>query len=199
MLFLIYYNIHTIIIVVWHSPRGVDRPVAGPQEVLSLSVRSIVLYESDPETLRRVSEPVTELGPETTALIRDLKDTLGAHPSGIGLAAPQIGVHRRVVLVCRGAGEGGGRIEAPIALVNPELLEANDERPDHDGCLSFPGLYGRTIRPHHLVVKGLDEAGAGVEWSFEGFDAVVAHHEMDHLDGILFIDRIRSPRDLYRD
>ena len=95
------------------------------------------------------------------------------------------------------AADGGDDPAPPIALVNPKIIEAGDERRDFDGCLSFPGLYGETTRPHYLRVTGLDEGGQPFEELYEGFDAVVVHHEMDHLDGVLFIDRIESLDDLY--
>jgi hypothetical protein len=76
-------------------------------------------------------------------------------------------------------------------------MEARDEEEDFDGCLSFPGLYGVTVRPHYLRVTGLDEAGRPFDRIFEGFDAVVVHHEIDHLDGVLFIDRVERLEDLY--
>jgi peptide deformylase len=101
-----------------------------------------------------------------------------------------------------GGGPDGddGEIEPgpPLALINPEIIEAGDERRDFDGCLSFPGLYGETVRPHHLRVTGLDEIGNPFDRVFEGFDAVVVHHEIDHLDGVLFIDRVESIEDLYQ-
>jgi peptide deformylase len=131
-------------------------------------------------------------------LVQDLKDTLNNHPAGIGLAAPQIAAHRRVVVVRLGG--GAGREEEPgppLPLINPEIVEARDEQKDFDGCLSFPGLYGETVRPHYLRVTGLDEAGIPFDRVFQGFDAVVVHHEIDHLDGTLFIDRVSSLDNLY--
>ena len=73
----------------------------------------------------------------------------------------------------------------------------SDERKDFDGCLSFPGLYGESVRPHRLRVVGINEQGQPFDRLFEGFNAVVVHHEIDHLDGVLFIDRIKSVNDLY--
>jgi peptide deformylase len=132
-------------------------------------------------------------------LIKDLIDTLNTHHEGIGLAAPQIGVHRRVVIVCLGEDlEGEWHAGPPVALVNPRIVEAEDERKDFDGCLSFPGLYGETVRPHYLRVIGLDENGRTLEKVFEGFNAVLVHHEIDHLNGVLFIDHIETIEDLYR-
>lgn len=112
---------------------------------------------------------------------------------------PHINIHQRVVLVCLGAkSEGAAEHGPPIALVNPKTVEARDERKDFDGCLSFPGLHGETVRPHYLRVTGLDENGQPFDRVFKNFDAVVVHHEIDHLDGVLFIDRIESLDDLYR-
>jgi peptide deformylase len=130
-------------------------------------------------------------------LVRDLQDTLNAHQEGIGLAAPQIGVNSRVVVVRLGGREEDGEPGPPLPLINPETVEARDARKDFDGCLSLPGLYGETKRPHYLRVRGLDEAGRPFDKVFEGFDAVVVHHEIDHLDGVLFIDRVERLEDLY--
>ncbi len=162
-----------------------------------MTIRSIVLYRDDPETLRKVSEPFQAFGPEARRLIRDLKDTLNAHQDGIGLAAPQISVHKRAIVVREGAGVEGAEPEPPMAIVNPEIIQASNPKRDFDGCLSFPGLYGETVRPHAIHLRGLDEEGRPLKRRFEGFDAVVVHHEIDHLDGILFIDRARSAEDLY--
>jgi peptide deformylase len=164
-----------------------------------MAVKEILIYPKDKEALRTKSEPVHALNKYTRQLVTDLKDTLSAHSDGIGLAAPQINVHDRVVIVRLNASSyTHGQADPSIALVNPEIVEAGDERRDFDGCLSFPGLYGETIRPHNLRVTGIDESGQPFDRRFVGFDAVVVHHEIDHLNGILFIDRIESLVDLYR-
>lgn len=119
-------------------------------------------------------------------------------PEGAGLAAPQINMHQRVVVVRLGlSDEDDDTAVIPTALINPEIVEANDERRDFDECLSSPGLYGTTRRPHYLKIKALDETGHPFERVFEDFDAILVHHEIDHLDGVLFIDRIEQPEDLY--
>jgi peptide deformylase len=149
--------------------------------------------------LRKISRPVKGVNRRVKRVVRDLKDTLNDHSRGIGLAAPQINIHRRVVVVRLGGGrDKGPEPGPPIALINPKIIEASDEKRDFDGCLSFPGLYAETVRPHYLRVTGLDEEGKSFEWAFEGFDAVVVHHEIDHLDGVLFIDRVKGMEDLYR-
>lgn len=163
-----------------------------------MAVREIILFSNDSQALRKVSEPVREITADIKMLIRDLKDTLQFHTDGIGLAAPQINVHSRVVIVRLGGYDEQSGADPPIALVNPAIVEARDHRKDFDGCLSFPGLYGETIRPHYLRVTGWDEDGRTFDRVYQDFDAVVVHHEIDHLDGILFIDHITHLNDLYR-
>jgi peptide deformylase len=163
-----------------------------------MAVRPIVLYRDRAHVLRAKSRRVGRLDRQARKLIRDLKDTLVAHEEGIGLSAPQINVHKCIVVVRLSDPDDPSRgVGPPEALIDPKIVEAGDERRDYDGCLSFPGLYGETVRPHHLLVTGLDERGKPFKRLFEGFDAVVVHHEMDHLDGVLFIDRIASVADLY--
>jgi peptide deformylase len=164
-----------------------------------MAVREILKYPENKAALRKKSKAVRSVSQSVARLIEDLKDTLNAHPDGIGLAAPQVNVRQRVVVVKLGAriNEQSGP-DPPIALVNPKIIKAQEERKDFDGCLSFPGLYGETIRPHYLRVTGWDERGKSFNRIFEDFDAVLVHHEIDHLDGVLFIDRIESMDDLYR-
>jgi peptide deformylase len=164
-----------------------------------MAIRPIVLYSENEAALRKKSEPVRAVNRQIKKLIEDLKDTLLDRDDGIGLAAPQINVHARVIVVRLGVRKDGeGEPDPPIALINPEIIEAKNEEKDFDGCLSFPGLYADTIRPHHLRVKGLNEWGKPFDRVFEGLDAVLVHHEIDHLDGVLFIDRVTSIDDLYR-
>ncbi|HEY73316.1 MAG: peptide deformylase [Anaerolineaceae bacterium 4572_32.2] len=165
-----------------------------------MAVRDIVPYLENEAALRKKSEPVSRVTRRVKKLVRDLKDTLNdPHTEGIGLAAPQINVHSRVVVVrLGGGGDGENEPGPPLALIDPQVIEARNEERDFDGCLSFPGLYAETVRPHYLRVTGLDEAGNPFDRVFEGFDAVVVHHEIDHLDGVLFIDRVESLEDLYR-
>lgn len=164
-----------------------------------MAVRNIVLYAENEAALRQKSEPVRVVNRRVKNLIRDLKDTLMAHSEGIGLAAPQINVHQRVVVVRLGSNpDREGERSTLLALINPAITEARHERRDFDGCLSFPCLYAETVRPHYLKVTGLDEWGQPFDHIFEDFDAVLVHHEIDHLEGVLFIDRIESVEDLYR-
>jgi peptide deformylase len=159
----------------------------------------ILLYPKDKIALRAKSDPINAFDRHTKQLIKDLKETLLSHNDGIGLTAPQIGEHLRVVAVCLGArSDSDLEADPPIALVNPKIVESGNESKDFDGCLSFPGLFGETIRPHYLRVIGLTEENKPFDRIFTGFDAVLVHHEIDHLDGVLFIDRIECLSDLYR-
>jgi peptide deformylase len=164
-----------------------------------MAVREILVYPQHKAELRRKSDPVVGIKRPVRHLIRDLKDTLKANPDGVGLAAPQINVFQRVVIVRLGSElDGKWQAGTPEMLVNPLIVEAGDERQDFDGCLSFPGLYGETKRPHYLRVTGLDGEGQPFDRIFDGFNAVLVHHELDHLDGVLFIDRIEKSENLYR-
>ena len=163
-----------------------------------MTVRQILLFSKHENELRKKSENVQLINRKARRVIRDLLDTLQANEDGIGLAAPQINIHQRVVIVCLGIEIDGKWQEGiPEALINPQIIEMSDERKDFDGCLSFPGLYGESVRPHRLRVVGINEQGQPFDRLFEGFNAVVVHHEIDHLDGVLFIDRIKSVNDLY--
>ncbi len=164
-----------------------------------MAVRKIMIFPEEKAVLRAKSEPVRSMDQRTKRLIADLKDTLLASQDGVGLAAPQINELLRVVVVRLGAQNDADRAAGPpVALVNPEIMEAGEEQKDFDGCLSFPGLYGETVRPHFLRVTSLDEGGNPLDQIYQGFDAVVVHHEIDHLDGVLFIDRVHTLKDLYR-
>jgi peptide deformylase len=165
-----------------------------------MAVREILIYPQGKKGLREVSEPIQEVDETVTALVTDLKETLLAHPEGIGLAAPQIDRRLRAVVVRLGSRAGGapGEPGPPLPLLNPEITGAGERKLDFDGCLSFPGLYAQTVRPHHLEVKAWDAEGRPFRRVFTGFDAVLVHHEIDHLNGVLFIDRAGGSEDLYR-
>jgi len=163
-----------------------------------MTIREILVYPEHQSELRQKSEIVNQITLQVKPIIEDLKETLLASDDGIGLAAPQINIHQRVVIVCLGTeADGNWQAGPPETLINPQIVEMSDERKDFDGCLSFPGLYGETVRPHRLRVVGMNEQGQSFDRLFEGFNAVVVHHEMDHLDGVLFIDRIEGVNDLY--
>jgi peptide deformylase len=161
-----------------------------------MSVQPIVLYARNAEFLRQKSEPVQDGLGDVRQLVTNPKDTLVQHSNGVGLAAPQIGVHKRAIVVRLG-GIQDADPEPPVAVVNPMIVEAARDLPDLDGCLSLPGFYAEIVRPRFVRLRGLDEHGRGFEWTLNGFDAALVHHEIDHLDGILFIDRVDGPDQLF--
>ena len=149
--------------------------------------------------LRQISTPVEAVTDETRALIRDMFETMYAAP-GVGLAAIQVGVPKRVLVIDlqEPEEEDGEPVRDPRVFVNPEFLAYSDvERPYSEGCLSIPDQYAEVDRPDRVRVRWLDEQGAQHEEEIEGLLAVVIQHEMDHLNGILFIDHLsRLKRDM---
>ena len=145
-------------------------------------IREIVKYGS--KVLRRKADPVDELTPETKALMQDLFDTLD-EAEGVGLAAPQIGVSKRVIVVDV---SGQTPESPPIALINPTIVIGEGMAIAEEGCLSIPDLYGDVSRYTNVEVNALDRDGQPFKLKAEGFFARVLQHEIDHLDGKLFID-----------
>src|SRR5687767_7769761 len=135
------------------------------------------------EVLRRPAEPVPGPSPELERLIRDMFETMyDAH--GIGLAAPQAGLSHRVIVV-----DVGEESRPPLALLNPVITQSGAERDRHEEeCLSIPGITGTVERPTTVVVEGLDPQGQPVRLEAEGMLARCLQHEIDHLNGVLFID-----------
>lgn len=144
----------------------------------------IRLY-GDP-VLRRQCEPLPGVDEDTRALIADLRDTVD-DAQGLGLAAPQIGVAKRAIVVVEPGSNGDRKHHV---LVNPKIVSACGEDQDEEGCLSIPGVYAKVKRPQSVVVNGLDPAGRDITIQADGLMAHAFAHEIDHLDGILFIDRI---------
>ena len=147
--------------------------------------------------LRQVAKPVARFDEALAALVADMEDTMRAL-SGAGLAAPQIGVSLRVVIFGFTANPRYPQV-APVpytVLVNPELTPIGEEQEEGwEGCLSVPGLRGLVPRYRHLRYRGRDLAGEPIDRTVQGFHARVVQHEVDHLDGILYPQRIRDLRD----
>lgn len=156
-----------------------------------MAVRPI-LRIGDPR-LRQVSEPVDEFDtPELHELVHDMFDTMDA-ADGAGLAAPQIGVLKRVMIFGVEATPRYPDVEAvpSTVLINPEFtVQGDDTAGFWEGCLSVPGMRGYVERPAHIAYRGYDQYGKLVEREVEGFHAIVLQHEYDHLDGILYPDRL---------
>jgi peptide deformylase len=135
--------------------------------------------------LRQRAADVDTISEETRQLIRDMFETMYAE-EGVGLAAPQVGVGERIIVV------DPQQDDLPaFALINPEIVEASKEtEKGEEGCLSIPGLREIVERSYHVVVRGLTPEGGARELNLEGLPARIIQHEIDHLDGILFIDRV---------
>ena len=148
-----------------------------------MSVLKIELLGS--EVLRRRAEEIVEADDDLRTLVRDMFETM-YDAEGVGLAAPQVGISRRIIVV--DVHEEGTH---PFALVNPRLVESSrDTDKAEEGCLSIPGVSSVVERPATVTVEGVDENGQPVRMSAEGLLARCIQHEIDHLDGVLFIDRI---------
>jgi peptide deformylase len=153
-----------------------------------MALRPIRIYP-DP-VLREICLPVERFDEELRRLSADLIDTMRAAP-GVGLAAPQVGVALRLCVV---DSSGGKDPAAARILVNPEVLDSEGIENEEEGCLSIPDFTERVERPARVNVRARDLAGGEVAFSAEDLLARVVCHEIDHLDGILFVDRLRGLR-----
>jgi peptide deformylase len=158
-----------------------------------MALRPIVKW-GEP-VLHAPARPVAQLDDGVKTLVGDMIETMYAAP-GIGLAAPQIGVPLRVIVVDLSVGEDKGQL---ITLINPELVEREGEQCHEEGCLSIPGFGGSPVRPARVLAKGLDLDGNERRYPATGLLARAFCHEIDHVDGLLFVDRL-SPlkRDLMK-
>ncbi len=150
-----------------------------------------ILEVPDPR-LRQISTPVEEVTDETRQLIADMFETMYVAP-GIGLAAVQVGVPMRLLVIDlqEPEFEGGEPVKDPRVFINPEIITHSDrEVPYNEGCLSVPDQYAEVDRPDRIRARWLDENGAAHDEEIDGMLAVVLQHEMDHLEGILFIDHL---------
>ena len=142
--------------------------------------------------LRQISTPVETVDDDLRVLIRDMFETMYAAP-GIGLAAIQVGVPKRVLVIDlqEPEEEGGKPVKDPRVFINPEILTASDQDvPYTEGCLSIPDQYADVDRPDRIRARWLDENGDSHEEDIDGLLAVCLQHEMDHLEGVLFIDHL---------
>lgn len=145
-----------------------------------------ILIEGEP-TLKKTSRPVTEFNDRLHTLLDDMRETL-IDSNGVGLAAPQVGVLRRAVLVLETNVEEG-EDEYIIELINPEIIKTEGEQTGPEGCLSVPGVYGCVTRPEYVVVRAQDRDGNSFEVEGWGLTARAFCHEIDHLDGHLFLEK----------
>ena len=135
------------------------------------------------EVLTKVSRPVDKMTPRIHDLITDMLDTM-YDAMGVGLAAPQVGILKRIVVIDIG--------EGPIVLINPEIVEKSGEQTGDEGCLSVPGMAGQVTRPNYVKVKAQDEDMNEVEYEGEGLLARAFCHELDHLDGHMYVEKVEG-------
>lgn len=150
-----------------------------------MALRNILMFGD--KTLNKVSRPVTDFNKRIHVLLDDMRDTL-LDEDGVGLAAPQVGVLRRAVLVMDTNREDLTPEEQIIELINPEIIYTEGEQVGNEGCLSLPGEYGVVKRPMIVKVKAQDRFGNEFEYEGEGLTARAFCHEIDHLDGHLFTE-----------
>ncbi|MBZ9624358.1 peptide deformylase [Clostridium sp. FP2] len=143
-----------------------------------MAIRTIRNYGD--ELLRKKSRVVDEINPRILLLIKDMEETM-YNSKGIGLAAPQVGTLKRIIVIDVGDG--------PMALINPEILEMQGSNISNEGCLSIPGVQKNVERPKKVTVKAMNEKAEEIIINGEGLLARALCHEIDHLDGILFVDK----------
>lgn len=146
-----------------------------------MAVRKV--REIGDEVLNKVSKEVKVMTPRTLMLIEDMLDTM-YETNGVGLAAPQVGILKRIVVIDVG--------EGPIILINPVILETAGEQTGDEGCLSVPGKAGQVTRPNYVKVKALDENMEEVIYEGEELLARAFCHEIDHLDGHLYVEKVEG-------
>jgi peptide deformylase len=164
-----------------------------------MPVRSIILYP-DP-ILKQVCPPAEQNDPQVDTLIQDLVDTMVDAGHSVGVAAPQIGVSLRVVVVDVSKSKLGKKEEnhGLLIMVNPEIIQRTGKKTMREGCMSVPDYTGNVDRAEEIVVQFIDSFGDEQVIRASGFESVAIQHEIDHLDGMLFLDRVSSLKtDLFR-
>lgn len=146
-----------------------------------MAIRNV--REDGDEILRKKSREVEKVDDKIRQLLDDMVETMHKY-NGVGLAAPQIGILKRLVVIDLYDDKG------PIKLVNPEIIKEKGTQEVEEGCLSFPNKFAKVIRPEEVTVKALDENGKQIKISAKGLLAQAISHEIDHLNGILFVDKI---------
>jgi peptide deformylase len=150
-----------------------------------LSVREVLKYGN--KTLKRVSRRVEKIDDTILDTVEDLRDTLKEDAGGIGLSAPQIGVLKRIILI-----DLKEEDFTPIVLINPKIIKKIGHEESVEGCLSYPGYEGIVIRPKKVIVTGLNLDDKEVNYTADGLLAKAFCHEIDHLDGILYMEKAKK-------
>ena len=147
-----------------------------------MAIRTIREYGD--EILKKKSKEVEQIDDKIRELVQDMIETMHKY-NGVGLAAPQVGILKRIAVIDLYE-EGDG----PVTLINPQIVKTEGKQTVDEGCLSFPNQFAKVIRPKKVVVEALDEDGNEVRYEAEGLFAQAISHEVDHLDGEVFIDKI---------
>ena len=159
-----------------------------------------ILQFPDPR-LKETSDPVAVVSDEVYSFVEDLLETMRASPGCVGIAAPQVGVSRRIIAVDVSTHRRGSQEEnhGLLVLVNPEILAMGGKQLVREGCMSVPDYTANVQRAQWVLVDALDREGKQVIIEAIGFEAVAIQHEVDHLDGYLFLDRVSSIKtDIFR-
>ncbi|MBE5929070.1 MAG: peptide deformylase [Lachnospiraceae bacterium] len=149
-----------------------------------MAIRTIRVMGDD--ILNKTSKPVKEMTDKVRTLINDMLDTM-YDAQGVGLAAPQVGILKRIVVI-----DVSENADNPIILINPEIVKTEGEQTDNEGCLSVPGKAGTVTRPEYVEVKALDENMEPISLCGNGLLARAFAHEIDHLDGKLYVDLVEG-------
>lgn len=144
------------------------------------------IVEEGDEVLRLKAKKVEKITPNIEKLLDNLRDTLADSETGVGLAAPQIGISKRAIVI--------NYDEDYYEVVNPEIISQEGQDTDTEGCLSLPGIIGEVTRAEKVTVKGLNRQGEEITIKAEGYLARIFQHEIDHLEGVLFVDRAENIR-----
>lgn len=162
-----------------------------------MAIREILTIPD--ERLKQVSEEVVDFDKELLSFIDDLEETRQNGPAAVGIAAPQLGHHQRIVILDCSTTRKPVPNHGHLILVNPEITEWDGYEMGREGCLSVPDYTGNVIRATSIKLKAFDPHGKPLEFDMEGYEARAAQHEIDHLDGTLFLDRVVSRRtDLFK-
>lgn len=162
-----------------------------------MAVLEILTYP-DPR-LAQESQAVVEFDDALRAFVADLEETMRAGPGAVGIAAPQVGRIQRIVIVDCSGKKNLATDHGRMILINPEITEWDGFAVGREGCLSVPDFTGNVIRAERIALEARDEHGEHQQFKFEGYEARAVQHEIDHLDGLLFLDRLVSRRnDLFK-
>lgn len=155
-----------------------------------MALRDIVLYPDN--RLKTVCEPVESFNAELRDFVQDLLDTCEVGPGAVGIAAPQVGVLQRVCIVDATRARKPVPNHGRLILVNPEITAWEGFAVGREGCLSVPDYTGNVVRAEKIQLRAYDLDGNRLEFDMQGYEARIAQHEIDHLDGVLFLDRLIS-------